>query len=126
MLNIYLKVTIENKNWHSQNFDFLGLKNLSPCQLWGAPIHKAIPEISNFLLQLKNQRSRSQTMCNFSKLKILHTVLGRQTLCFSSYKNEKLKIKLIIWACERKKWAFFVPFILSEGFLKKSVLYLNV
>ena len=65
-------------------------------------------------------------MCNFSKLKILHTVLERQTLCFSSCKNDKLKIKLIIWACERKKRAFFVPFILSEDFFKKSVLYLNV
>ena len=29
MSNIYLKVTIE-KNWRSQNFDFLSLKNLSP------------------------------------------------------------------------------------------------
>ena len=26
MWNIYLKVTIEEKNWRSQNFDFLGLK----------------------------------------------------------------------------------------------------
>ena len=31
MLNIYLKVTIEKK-WHSQNFDFLSLKNLSSGQ----------------------------------------------------------------------------------------------
>ena len=31
MSNIYLKVTIE-KNWCSQNFDFLGLKILSPGQ----------------------------------------------------------------------------------------------
>ena len=29
MPNIYLKVTIE-KNWSSQDFDFLGLKNLLP------------------------------------------------------------------------------------------------
>ena len=29
MSNIYLTVTID-KNWLSQNFDFLGLKNLSP------------------------------------------------------------------------------------------------
>ena len=32
MPNIYLKVTIEEKIWLSQNFDFLGLKNLSPGQ----------------------------------------------------------------------------------------------
>ena len=35
MSNIYLKVTIEEKNWRSQNFNFLGLKDLSPCQFWG-------------------------------------------------------------------------------------------
>ena len=28
--NFYLKVTIGEKNWRSQNFDFLGLKNVSP------------------------------------------------------------------------------------------------
>ena len=32
MSNIYLKVTIEEKNWRFQNFDFLGLKNLPPGQ----------------------------------------------------------------------------------------------
>ena len=30
MSNVYSKVTIEEKNWLSQNFIFLGLKNLSP------------------------------------------------------------------------------------------------
>ena len=35
MSNIYLKVTIEEKIWRSQNFDFLGVKNLSPGQFWG-------------------------------------------------------------------------------------------
>ena len=35
MSNIYLKVTIEEKNWRSQYFIFLGLKDLSPCQFWG-------------------------------------------------------------------------------------------
>ena len=37
--NFYLKVTIEEKNWRSQNFDFLGLKNVSPGQFWGAPTY---------------------------------------------------------------------------------------
>ena len=32
MSNIYLKVTTEQKNGRSQSFDFLGLKNLSPCR----------------------------------------------------------------------------------------------
>ena len=45
-----------------------------------------------------------------------HTVLERPTLSFSSYKNRKLKVKLWwVGAHERKKRAFFVPFILSEG-----------
>ena len=32
MSNIYLKVTL----WDSQNFNFLGFKNFSPGQFWGA------------------------------------------------------------------------------------------
>ena len=39
MTNIYLKVTIE-KNWRSQNFNFVSLKNLSP--FWGVPTHAYI------------------------------------------------------------------------------------
>ena len=41
MSNIYLKVTIE-KNWCSQNFDFLIVKNPSPGQFWAAPTHADI------------------------------------------------------------------------------------
>ena len=48
------------------------------------------------------------------KWKIPHTVLERQTLRFSSYKNCKLKLWLV-GAHGRKKRPFFVPFILSEG-----------
>ena len=44
MSNIYLKVTIQEKNRRSQNFDFPGLKNLSPCQFWRAPTHEDIIE----------------------------------------------------------------------------------
>ena len=44
MSNIYLKVNNEEKNWRSQNLDFLGLKNLSPGQFWGAPTHEDIIE----------------------------------------------------------------------------------
>ena len=35
MSNVYLKVTTE-KNWRSQNFDFLNLGNLSPGQSLGS------------------------------------------------------------------------------------------
>ena len=38
MTDIYLNVTIE-KNWRSQNIDFLSLKNPSPGQFWGAQTH---------------------------------------------------------------------------------------
>ena len=48
MSNIYLKVTIE-KNWISQNFDFLSLKKLPPGQFLGAPTHTDISEFSNVL-----------------------------------------------------------------------------
>ena len=49
------------------------------------------------------------------KYRIPHTVLKRQTLCFSSYKNHKLKVKLWwVGAHERRTRAFFVLFILSK------------
>ena len=61
---------------------------------------------------------------NFNKnkmeWKITHIFLQRRILCFSSYKNRKLKVKLWwVGARERKKMAFFVPFILSERKLFK-------
>ena len=43
MSSIYLKNTIE-KNWRSQNFDFLSLKIFSPGQFWGAPTHEDITQ----------------------------------------------------------------------------------
>ena len=43
------------------------------------------------------------------KFKIPRTVLERRTLCFTSYKNRKLKVKLWwVGACERKKSAFLL------------------
>ena len=52
------------------------------------------------------------------KCKILHTVLERWTLCFGSYKNCELKVKLW-WVGAHKRikraFLFFVTFILSEG-----------
>ena len=59
------------------------------------------------------------------KWKIPHTVLERQTLCSSSYKNCKLKVKLWwVGANERKKMTLFVLFILSErNFFNICVLF---
>ena len=49
------------------------------------------------------------------KWKTPHTVLESRTLCFSSYKNQKLNVKLWwVGARKRKKSAFFASFILSE------------
>ena len=59
-------------------------------------------------------------LLNFRKWKIPLTALERRTLCFSSYKNRKLKVKLWwLGARERKKRALFILFILSEGKLFK-------
>ena len=62
MSNIYLKVSIE-KWWRTQNFDFLSLKGSSP-----KPVSEELQliEFSNFLLQFRNQRSGSKTVCVFS------------------------------------------------------------
>ena len=71
---IYLKVTIE-KNWRSQNFDILGLNISHQVSFWGAPTHADIIEFSNFLLQLKNQKSGSKTVCGFSIILILKGIM---------------------------------------------------
>ena len=75
MSNSYLKGTIEDKNWCSQKFDFLGLKNLSPGQFCGAPTHADIIEFWNFLLLLKNQRSASKIVYGFSIILILKGIM---------------------------------------------------
>ena len=41
--SIYLKVTIE-KNWRSQNYDFLSLKIFHQFSFWRAPTHADIIE----------------------------------------------------------------------------------
>ena len=74
----------------ARNYDVLKSKN--PCIL--------LNKIINFI---KNETE-------------LKTVLERRTLCFSSYKSHKLKVKLWwVGARESEKRAFFVPFILSKG-----------
>ena len=48
------------------NLNLLSLKSLSPGQFWRAPIQSGLIEFSKFLLQLKSQRSPSETVCGFS------------------------------------------------------------
>ena len=45
MPNIYLKVIIDEENWPFWNFEFLGLKNLSPSQFWAALTHDVFFEL---------------------------------------------------------------------------------
>ena len=73
MSSIYLKITIKTFS----KLRFLGLKNLSPGQFWGAPSHADIIEFHNFLLQLKNQTPQSKTVCGFYIILILK---GTKTL----------------------------------------------
>ena len=87
-----------------RNYDVLKSKN--PCILWNKNI--------NFN---KNQKES----------KIPHTVLERRTLCFSSYKNRKLKVKLSwVGPREKSKRTSFAPFILSKGNFLTFVFYLDV
>ena len=52
MSNIYLKVTTE-KNWCSQNFDFLSLKNVSPGQFLGSSNSHRSPNFKTSCCNLK-------------------------------------------------------------------------
>ena len=65
MRNTYFKVTIE-KNWRSQNFDFLSVKNSSADQLLGSSNIRRYHQILKFLLQIKSQRSWNKSVCCFS------------------------------------------------------------
>ena len=63
MPNIYLKVTVE-KNWRSQNFDFLGSNNLLPGQCLGSSNSHRHHWILKLLVATYH-RSWSNTMCWF-------------------------------------------------------------
>ena len=141
--NIYLKVTIE-ENWRSQNFHFLSLKNLSTVPFnfktscytlkirgLGAKLvwlfyyfnfaknYNVLMAKSPCILLNKNKNFNKNEMK--SKMEnptpsFRENSKGVRSLCFSYYKNRKLKVKLWWFGThERKKRAFFVPFILSEG-----------
>ena len=66
--NIYSKVTIEEKNWRSQNFNFQGLKNchhVSFGELQVTNIHEYMIAFENFLLQLKIRSWKQNCVCLF-------------------------------------------------------------
>ena len=75
-------------------------------ELWRQRVHEFCWTKIYTLIKMKQNK----------KCKTPHTVLERRTLCFSSYKNPKLKVKLRWFrALEKKERTFFVSFILSEG-----------
>ena len=69
MSNIYLKIAI-NKKLRTQNFDLARFSDSSEV----VPTHAGNIEFSNFLLQLKNQRSGSKTVRGFSIILILKVI----------------------------------------------------
>ena len=69
MSNIYLKIAI-NKKLRTQNLDLAQFSDSSEV----APTHADNIEFSNFLLQLKNQRSGSKTVRGFSIILILKVI----------------------------------------------------
>ena len=127
MSNTHLEVIIE-KNWRSQNFDFLSLQNSSPSHVLGK---LQLTQISlNFKTScciiryydvLKSKSRYKTTIYTLIKTKrnrkwkISHTILERRTLCFSSFENHKLKVKLSgVGARDRKKVHFFKVYFVSR------------
>ena len=106
MSNISLKVTIETFS----KLRFSGFKRFVTKSVF----RELDSRRYHWILIIKTKRNR--------KWKIPHTGLERRTMCFSSYKNRKLKVKLWwVWARERKKRGFFV-----KGNFLRFVFYLNV
>ena len=60
--------------------------------------HDVLKSKSACILLNKNIKTKRNR-----KIKISHTVLERRTLSFSSYKNRKLKVKLMSWSLRKKK-----------------------
>ena len=79
---------------------------------------------TNLILEKKITKKKKKEKKPNQMWKIQQKVLEGPVLCFSSYRNRQLKVKLrSVGTCERKKRTFLVPFILSEEhFLNICVL----
>ena len=121
MSNVYLKVTTEKKR-RTRNFDFLSLKSLSSghflgswnsrryhsifkllvCNLKiGGLIVKLYVAFCYFYFERNYDVLKSKSPCfllnkniNFNKMENPTHSFSEKTMCFSSYKNCKLKVKL--------------------------------
>ena len=90
MSSICLKVTTEKK-WHSKYFAFISLSSLYPSQFWRAPTQADTIEFSNFLLQLKSQRSGNKTVAFLLYLFCNKLVLKSKSLCFKNKNFKKMR-----------------------------------
>ena len=66
-----------------------------------------------------------KTLITDSKMENPTHSFRETNLCFSSYRNCKLKVKLISWSSRKKKKGIFSPFILSSGIFSKFVFHRN-
>ena len=140
MSNIYLKDTVE-KNWRSQNYEFLNLKHLSSGQFLGSSrshkYHWILTQVweqkcvwlfYNFNFERNYDVFKSKNPCfllkkniNFYKNETKSTMEDpthtfRETnLVFQLIKESRAKVNLWwVGARERKKITFFITLILSD------------
>ena len=64
-----------------------------------------------------------KTLITDSKMENPTHSFRETNLCFSSYRNCKLKVKLMSWSPRKKKEGIFSPFILSAGIFSKFVFH---
>ena len=130
MWNICSKVIIDKK-WHNQNFDFQSLKSSSPGQFLGRANSPQYYWIftSSCVLEIRSLKAKLcaafllfffwnelwRFKVKVSMLFVEQKFLDRYTLCFSSYKNCDLKMKLFWVGARKRKKSVFVTFILYKG-----------
>ena len=83
------------------------------CYFYSERNYDVLKSKSPYFLLNKNKKFNKNEMK--WKWKILNTVLERWNMCFSSYKNRKLKKKTVMSWSSRKKKKFCVALTLSEG-----------
>ena len=92
MSNIYLKGTIEKK-WRSLKFGFCKFKKFVSESIFGElQLTQTLLNFENFLLELKNQRSGSKTVCHlcYFSFEKNYDVLQWKSSCFLLNKNINL------------------------------------
>ena len=112
-------------NWRRYHWIFKLLVATLKSEVWGQNYEWLFYYFRNYdILKSKSPCVLLNKNINFNKNKTEpkmenHTVLKRRTLCFSSYKNHKLKVKLWwLGPPERKKRHFlYYLFCLKEIFL---------